>query len=124
MNACSRLTWLPAGGHCSAGQSGGPLEGQVAWDEHDRLFIEDRVFRQHPVEIGAEPVSKVVGVDRSAKPARMEAASNSIAEVDPGDPGADGSDLAGAIGERYHAELGRTTTAGCVPRSGVGAVGK
>ena len=52
---------------------GGFLEGEVAWQQHDRFFIEDRVFRQHSVEIGAEAVGQVVGLDRSAKPARMKA---------------------------------------------------
>src|SRR5215469_3399600 len=41
----------------------------------------------------------------------MEAAGNSIADLDPRDTRADRCDLAGAIGKRYHAELGRTTTA-------------
>ena len=45
----------------------------VAWQQHDPFFIEDRVFRQHSVEIGAEAVGQVVGLDRSAKPARMKA---------------------------------------------------
>jgi hypothetical protein len=50
------------GGHCSAGQHGGFLEGQVAWQNHDRFFIEDGRFCQHSVEIGAEPVGQVSGV--------------------------------------------------------------
>src|SRR5438105_1287195 len=29
------------GGHCGAGQSGGFLEGQVAWQKHDCFLIED-----------------------------------------------------------------------------------
>ena len=44
------------GGHCGAGQGGGFLKGQVAGQKHDCFFIEDRIFRQHPVQIGAEPV--------------------------------------------------------------------
>src|SRR5690348_12813524 len=71
------------GGHCGAGQGGGFLERQVAWQKHDRFFIEDRVFRQHSVEIGAEPVGQVVGLDRSAKPARMKATRNPVANLDP-----------------------------------------
>jgi hypothetical protein len=74
------------GGHCGAGQGGGLLEGQVAWQKHDCFFIEDRVFRQHSVEIGGEPVSQVVGLDRSAKPARMKAPGNPVANFDPSNP--------------------------------------
>jgi hypothetical protein len=53
--ACQRYP----GCHCCAGQGGGFLEGQVAWQKHDCFFIEDHVFRQHSVEIGAEPVGQV-----------------------------------------------------------------
>src|SRR5262249_43601026 len=50
-------------------------------------------------------------VCRYPKPGRMEAASNSIADLDPGDARPDRRDLTGAIGQRYHAELGRTSAA-------------
>jgi len=84
------------GGHCCAGQSGGLLEGQMAWQRHNCFFIEDRVFRQQSVEIGAEPVSQVVGLDRSAKPARMKATRNPVANFDPSNSSADRCDIAGA----------------------------
>ena len=86
------------GGYRSTGQARGFLEREVARHVHQRLLAQHGIFRQHPVEIGAEPVSQVVGADPSAKPARMEAASNSIADLDPGHPGADGSHLTSPIG--------------------------
>jgi len=86
------------GGHCRAGQGGGFLEGQVAWQRYNRFFIEDRVFGQHSVEIGAEPVGQVVWLDRSAKPARMKATGNPIAKFDPSNSFADRCDFAGAVG--------------------------
>src|SRR4029077_18493545 len=67
--------------------------------------IEDRVFRRHTVEIGAEPVGQVVGLDRSAKPARMKATGNPVANFDPSNAFADRCDLAGAVGQRHYADL-------------------
>ena len=95
----------------TAEQGRGFLEGQVAWQKHDRFFIEDRVFRQHSVEIGAEPVGQVVGLDRSAKLPRMKAAGNPVANLDPRNSFADCCDLAGAIGQRHNTDLRRTTAA-------------
>jgi hypothetical protein len=69
------------GSHGGAGQRGGLLEGQMAWQMYDCFFIEDRVFRQHPVEIGAEPVGQVVGLDWSAKPARMKTTGNPVGRL-------------------------------------------
>jgi len=87
-------------GPCAAPrrQGGGFLEGQVAWQRYNRFFIEDRVFGQHSVEIGAEPVGQVVWLDRSAKPARMKATGNPIAKFDPSNSFADRCDFAGAVG--------------------------
>jgi len=99
------------GRHCGAGQSGGFFEGQVAWQKHDCFFIEDRVFRQHSVEIGAEPVGQVVGLDRSAKPTRMKATGNPVANFDPRHSFADRCDLARAVGLRHYADLRWTATA-------------
>ena len=93
------------GGHCGTWQGGGFLEGQVVWQKHDCFFIEDRVFRQHSVEIGAKPIDQVVGFDRSAKPARMKATRNPIANFDPSNSFADRRDLAGAVGQRHYADL-------------------
>ena len=58
----------------------------------------------------ASSLGQVVGPDRSAKPARMKAADNSVANFDPRNSVADCC-LAGAIGERHHTELRRTATA-------------
>ena len=44
---------------------------------------------KHPVEVGAEPVGRVVGLDWPAKPARMETPGNPIADFDPCYPVAD-----------------------------------
>src|SRR5271166_5898726 len=98
------------GGHCSAGQSGGFLEGQVAWQKHDCFFVEDRVFRQYSVEIGAEPVGQVVRLHWSAKPAGMKAPGNPVANFDPSNSFADRSDLAGAVRQRHYADLRWTAT--------------
>jgi len=78
---------------------------------HERLLAQHRVFRQHPVQIGAQPVGQVVGLDRSAKPARMKATGNPVANFDPRNSFADCCDLASAVGQRHHAELGRTAAA-------------
>jgi len=74
---------------------------------HERLLAQNRVFRQHPVEIGAKPVGQVFRPDGATKPARVETARDPVADFDPCYAVADRSDFAGAIGERYHAELGR-----------------
>ena len=95
----------------TAEQGRGFLEGQVAWQSDDRFFVKDRKLRQHPIEIGAEPVGQVVSDQRSAKPARMEGADDPVAELDPRYPVANGRDLARAVGKRHDAELCRTTTA-------------
>jgi hypothetical protein len=98
------------GGHRGAWQGGSFLEGQVAWQKHDCFFIEDRVFCQHAVEIGAEPVGQVVRLDRSAKPARVKATGNPVANFDPSNSFANCCDLAGAVGQRHYAEFRRTAT--------------
>jgi hypothetical protein len=67
-------------------------------------------FRQHTVEIGAEPVGQVVGLDRSAKPAWMKATGNPIANFDPSNSFADCYDLADAVGQRHYADLRRSAT--------------
>jgi hypothetical protein len=98
------------GGHCGAEQGGGFLEGQVAWQRYNRFFIEERIFGQHSVEIGADPVGQVVWLDRSAKPAGMKATSNPIANFDPSNSFADRCDLAGVVAQRHYADLRWTTT--------------
>ena len=70
---------------------------------YERLLAQHRVLRQHPVEIGTEPVGQIIGLDRTAEPARMEATGNSVADLDPRHPVADGRNLARAIGERRRA---------------------
>jgi hypothetical protein len=67
------------GGHRGTWQGGGFLEGQMAGHRHNRFLAQHRVFRQHPIEIGAEPVGQVVGLNRPAEPAQMKAAGNSVA---------------------------------------------
>jgi hypothetical protein len=69
----------------------------MARHRHNSFLTQHRVFRQHPVEIGAQPVGQVVGLDRSAKPARMKATGNSGTDLDPRNPFADRFDLAGAV---------------------------
>jgi hypothetical protein len=78
---------------------------------YERLLTQHRVFGQHPVEVGAEPVCQIIGLDRAAEPPRMEATGNSVANRDPCHAVADRSDLTRTVGERYHAELCRTATA-------------
>src|SRR5215472_8850968 len=99
------------GGYRGAGQGGGFLEGQVARHVHERLLVQHGVFRQHPVEIGAKPVGEIVGLDWSAKPARMKATGNPVTNLDPRHPVADRRDLASTVGQRHDADLRRTATA-------------
>jgi hypothetical protein len=66
-------------GDCGTWQSGGFLERQVIRHVNERLLVQHRVFRQHAVEIGAEPVGQIVGLDRAAEPAQMEATGNPVA---------------------------------------------
>jgi hypothetical protein len=99
------------GGYRSTWQSGGFLEGEVAWNTDKRFLAQHSVFRQHPVEIGAKPVGQVFRPDRSAKPARMKRPCNPVADLDPRHAIANGRDLAGAVGKRHDAELRRTGTA-------------
>src|SRR5206468_9857673 len=82
-----------------------------AWYVHERLFVQHRILRQHPVEVGTKPVGQVIGLDRPAEPPRMEATGNSVAVLDPCHAFADSSDLARRVGKRDHAELRRTATA-------------
>jgi hypothetical protein len=93
----------------------------LAGHRHNGFLTQHRVFRQHSIEIGAQPVGQVVGLDRSAKPARMKTAGNSVANFDPRYSVSECCDLAGAIGERHHAELRRTATAALSGRSDRGS---
>jgi D-arabinose 1-dehydrogenase-like Zn-dependent alcohol dehydrogenase len=47
------------------------FEGETFRYRHNGFLTQHRVFRQHPIEIGAQPVGQLVGLDRSAKPARI-----------------------------------------------------
>src|ERR1700737_4410866 len=62
----------------NAWQCRGFLEEEMARDVNERLLAQHRVLRQHPIEIGSEPVGQVIGLDRPAKPPRMEATRNSV----------------------------------------------
>src|SRR6266446_7195235 len=48
--------------------------------------------------------SVIIGLDQAAEPPRMEAAGNSVADLDPCDPVADGCNLTRPVGERHDAE--------------------
>ena len=63
----------------------------------ERFLAQHSVFRQHSVEIGAKPVCEVFRPDRSAKPPRMEAAGNFVADLDPCYFVANDRDLAGPV---------------------------
>jgi hypothetical protein len=102
------------GGHRRTGQGGSFLEGEVARHAHDRLLAQHRVLRQHPVEIGTEPVGQIIGLDRAAEPPRMEATGNSIADLDPRYPVSNGSDLTRSCG--WPASRGATRYREVVPR--------
>jgi hypothetical protein len=78
---------------------------------YQRLLAQHRVLHQHPVEIGTEPVGQIIGLDRPAKPPRMEATGNSVADLDPRHPLADSCNLTRIVGKRHDAELRRTSTA-------------
>src|SRR6184192_3183970 len=61
----------------------GFLIGEVARQVYERLLAQHRVLRQHPVEIGTEPVGQIIGLDRAAEPPRMKATGNSVTDLDP-----------------------------------------
>jgi hypothetical protein len=63
-----------------------------------RLLAQHRVFCEHPVEIGSEPIGQVIGLDWAAEPPRVKATGNSVANLDPRHLVANGGDLARAIG--------------------------
>ena len=62
------------------------------------------------IEIGAELVSRIVGLDRSAKTRRKEGADGPVALFDARYPLANGSNLACADRNRHDAELRGTAT--------------
>ena len=50
------------GGYRSTWQGCGFLEGEVARHIYERLLAQHCIFRQHPIEIGAEPVGQYSGL--------------------------------------------------------------
>src|SRR5882762_713767 len=64
-----------------------------------------------PSRLGTEPVGQIIGLDRPAEPPRMEATGNSVADLDPCYPIADGCNLTRTVRKRRDAELRRTATA-------------
>ena len=62
------------GRHRGARQRGRFLERQIAGDGNGGFLVDDRVLGQHAVEVGAEAVGEVIRLDRTAEPARVEAA--------------------------------------------------
>jgi hypothetical protein len=99
------------GGHRGARQSCGFLEREVARDVHKRLLAQHRIFRQHAVEVCAEAVGEVLGLDRPAEPTRMKAADDPVANLDPRDALADRKGFTGTVGKRYDAKPGRAAAA-------------
>src|SRR5438477_5805865 len=73
------------GCHCGTRQRRGLFEGEMARHVNERLLAQHRVFCEHPVEIGAEPVRQIVRLDWPAEPARVEATGDSITNLDPRD---------------------------------------
>jgi hypothetical protein len=71
-----------------------------------------RFITSKSARVGTEPVCQIIGLDRPAKPARMEGADDPIAQLDPRHPIAHGSDLARAVGKRHDAE--RTAAGRCL----------
>src|SRR5215469_13546521 len=74
------------GGHRGTWQGRGLLEGEVARHVHERFLVQHRVLSQHAVEIGTQPIRKVIRLDRAAIPARMKAAGNPVTDLDPRHP--------------------------------------
>ena len=99
------------GGHCGTRQRRRLLERQVARHRHGGFFIDDRVLRQHAVQIGAEPVRQVIRLDRPAKPARVKAGNDPVADHEPVRASAEPDDFAGAVAERHDPEPGRAPAA-------------
>src|ERR1700737_4857189 len=91
-----------------ARQGGGFLEGEMARYVSEGLLSQNCVFCEHPVEIGSEPIGAVIGLDRPTEPPRVEATGNSVANLDPCDPVADGCYFTRTVGKRHDAEFRRT----------------
>src|SRR3984893_8902290 len=83
----------------------------MVWHGHRGLLAHHGVFREHAVEVGAEAVGQVVGLDRAAEPVRMEAADNFIADRETADAVSNGGYFAGAVAERHNPELRRSPAA-------------
>src|ERR1700730_9845543 len=83
----------------------------MAWHAHRRLLPPHGVFRKHAVEVGAEAVGQVVGLDRTAGPARVEAADDPVPERETANTISDSRNFAGAVAERHNSELRRSPAA-------------
>ncbi len=83
----------------------------MAWHGHRGLLAQHGVFREHAVEVGAEAVGQVIGLDRAAEPAWVEAADNSIPDRETADAISDSGNFAGAVAERHNPELRRSPAA-------------
>jgi hypothetical protein len=75
----------------------------------DRGLLADHgVFREHAVEVGAEPVRQVIGADRAAIPTRVESADDSVPDRETFGVISDSRDFACAVAERCDTELRRS----------------
>jgi len=59
----------------------------------------------------AEPILQVIRLDPTAKPARMEAGNDPVADREPADADAEPDDLTGAIAERHDPKPSRAAAA-------------
>src|SRR5439155_27062646 len=98
-------------GHRGARQGRRLLEREMARHGHRGLLADHGVFREHAVEVGAEAVGQIIGLDRAAEPAWVEAADDSIPDRETADAISNSRNFAGAVAERYNPELRRSTTA-------------
>jgi hypothetical protein len=98
-------------GHGCAWQSRSLLERQTAVYREAASSPTTAYFREHAVEIGAEPVGQVIRLDRAAEPARVKTTDDPVSSGEPRDAVAEGDNLAGTVAERHDAHLGRTAPA-------------
>src|SRR5260370_6144529 len=102
----------------SATQAVTAAQGRVAASSKDRWLgrsttassLKTAYSASIPSRLPPSPVGQVVGLDRSAKPARMKATGNPVANFDPSNSFTDRCDLAGAVGQRHYADLRWTAT--------------
>ena len=76
------------------------LQRQMRRNFDDAVLLQHGIFGEHAVDPAAERARLHVGRRLAARPALKEAAGNAVADLYPGDAGADLDHFAGAVGQR------------------------